>query len=289
LPDGERERIDGFVLNKFRGDPSLLPPAPEQLETLTGVRTLGVLPWLEHGLPDEDGAAAARQRPGCSSVAVIRYPTAANLDEFKQLEQVADVRWVTRPAEIDGTDLLILPGSKYVAADLAWLIGGGLAEAIRARAASGRRVLGICGGMQMLGERIEDEAGVDGNAAGLGLLPIRTRFMRSKQTERTIVQFRPLAEPWSALSRKMFHGYQIRHGQTVTSEPALEVLAPGLGFVGGSVLGIYLHGLFEQPDLLSALFGQCPSRSLEQSFDELADAVEDNLDVNQLLTQIGVT
>jgi adenosylcobyric acid synthase len=287
LPDCDRDRIAGFVLNKFRGDPSLLPPAPEQLEQLTSVPTLGVLPWLEHGLPDEDGAAIARRRPGRASVAVVRYPTASNLDEFKQLEQVADLHWLDGGEAVDDADLLILPGSKHVAADLAWLVRHGLAAAVRERARSGRRVLGICGGLQMLGERIEDEAGVDGTADGLGLLPLRTTYAASKQTEQTSTRFRQLPEPWTALGEKAFTGYQIRHGQTETTGPVIEALPDGLGFVAGPVLGSYLHGLFEQPELVSALCGHEPPRSLEQAFDELADAVEANLDIAALLEEIG--
>ncbi len=287
LAEHERALIAGFVLNKFRGDPSLLPPAPEQLEQRTGVPTLGVLPWLEHGLPDEDGAAAPRRRPDRPSVAVVRYPTASNLDEFKQLEQVADLRWLDDGEAVDGADLLILPGSKHVAADLAWLARNGLAEVVRERARSGGAVLGICGGMQMLGERVEDEAGVDGTANGLGLLPLRTTFAATKQTEHTSTRFRPLPEPWTALGERRFTGYEIRHGQTETTGAVAEALPGSLGFVDGPVLGIYLHGLFEQPELVSAFFGREPPRSLEQAFDELADAVEANLDIAAILEEIG--
>ncbi len=287
LPDDDRALLAGFVLNKFRGDPSLLPPAPQQLEDLTSVPTLGVLPWLDHGLPDEDGAATPQRGNGRASVAVVRYPTASNLDEFKQLEQVADLHWLDESEAVDGADLLILPGSKHVAADLDWLTRSGLADAVRERIRYGRRVLGICGGMQMLGERVEDQAGVDGTADGLGLLPLRTTFGASKQTEHTSTRFHPLPEPWAALSGKTFSGYEIRHGQTEMTGAVAEALPEGRGFVAGPVLGIYLHGLFEQPALLSALFGEAPARSLEQAFDELADAVEANLDIDALLTEIG--
>jgi len=287
LREDERALIAGFVLNKFRGDPSLLPPAPLQLEDLTGVPTLGVLPWLEHGLPDEDGAATPQRGNGRASVAVVRYPTASNLDEFKQLEQVVELRWLDDADAVDGADLLILPGSKHVAADLEWLIRSGLADAVRERVRRSQRVLAICGGLQMLGERVEDRAGVDGTADGLGLLPLRTIFAASKQTEHTSTRFHPLPEPWAALSGKTFSGYEIRHGRTVTTGAVAEALPDGRGFVAGPVLGIYLHGLFEQPALLSAVFGEAPARSLEQAFDELADAVEANLNLDTLLTEIG--
>lgn len=288
LSEDERSRIAGFVLNKFRGDSALLPPGPERLQELTGVPTLGIVPWLDHGLPDEDGAAVPGPVEGGRSVAVVRYPTASNLDEFKALEQVAEVRWAGAPEEIDGADLVVLPGSKHVAADLAWLARSGLAAAIRDRVASGLPVLAICGGMQMLGERIEDPDGVDGSGEGLGLLPIATIFARAKRAERIATRFRPLAEPWAALSGKALAGYEIRHGRSEPTAPVAEALPDGLGFVKGSVLGVYPHGLFEQPELLAALFGAAPALSLERAFEGLADAIEEHVDLAALLRRGGI-
>ena len=253
LPDDERALIAGFVLNKFRGDPSLLPPAPQQLEALTGVPTLGVLPWLEHGLPDEDGAATPQrgQRPSIGRGRALSRPRPIWTSSSSSSRSPM-LRWVDeRPARPTALTCSILPGSKHVAADLAWLTRSGLADAVRERIRRGRRVLGICGGMQMLGERVEDQAGVDGTADGLGLLPLRTTFAAAKQTEQTSTRFHALPEPWAALSGKTFSGYEIRHGQTETTGAVAEALPEGLGFVGGPVLGIYLHGLFEQPALLS--------------------------------------
>jgi adenosylcobyric acid synthase len=283
LGDDERARFAGFLLNRFRGDPTLLAPAPQRLEQLTGVPMLGVLPWLDHGLPDEDGAAAPALGNGGRSVAVVRYPTASNLDELKALEQVAQVRWAATPEEVDGADLVVLPGSKHVAADLAWLKQSGLAAAVQRRAAHGGVVVGICGGMQMLGERICDEGEVDGSADGIGLLPITTSFERCKRAQRSSARFRELAEPWSALSGRAVVGYEIRHGRSVPTAPLAEALPCGLGFVKGAVLGIYLHGLFEQPDIVAALFGRRPARSLEETFELLADAIEAHIDVGALV------
>ncbi|HEX9889210.1 MAG TPA: cobyric acid synthase, partial [Nitriliruptorales bacterium] len=150
LEERHRGRVEGFVLNRFRGDVALLPPGPQQLERLTGVATIGVLPMLDHDLPDEDGAALhAPRRGGLPQVAVVRYPAASNLDEFTLLEQVADVRWATAPWHIDGVTTVVLPGSKHVAADLAWLASTGLDRAVRDAAAAGVRTLGICGGLQL--------------------------------------------------------------------------------------------------------------------------------------------
>jgi adenosylcobyric acid synthase len=270
LPADERALIDGFVLNKFRGDASLLPPAPERLRELTGVPTLGVLPWLEHALPDEDGAFVTHSSGG-PEVGVVRYPTASNLDELKPLERVARVRWVRTPRELRGVSLVVLPGSKHVAADLAWLRASGIADEL---AASDVPLLGICGGMQMLGERIEDPAGVDGDAQGLGLLPLRTEFRRTKTTRTVEGRFGELDGYWRALSGGAFRGYEIRHGST-----------PQLVVASGRILALAFHGLFEQPELVGRLFGRAPDISLEQVFDELADAVERHLDLTAVLPQ----
>ena len=275
--DDERAVIRAFVLNKFRGDASLLAPAPTDLERLTGVPVIGVLPWLDHGLPDEDGAAA-RGGSG-ATVAVVRYPTASNLDELRRVEQVARVEWVTGPERLDGAELVVLPGSKHVAADLAWLRRTGLADAVVARARSGRRVLGICGGLQMLGGDLHDESGVDGSAAGLGLLPVTTRFCRRKLTRTVTVPIGELAGPWSVLGGVEYEGYEIRHGRL---EPEVEVIARG------PVLGLVAHGVFESDEVLQRLFGRRPQRTLDAAFDELADSVEQHLDCDRLRELAGV-
>jgi adenosylcobyric acid synthase len=289
LPVDERALIGGFILNKFRGDASLLAPAPAQLEELTGIATLGVLPWLAHGLPDEDGVAAPRGRAAVERVVIVRYPTASNLDEFKQLEQVADVRFATEGDEFVGADLLILPGSKFVAADLAWLRARGRADAVRAHVRNGGRLLAICGGLQMLGERLHDRGGVDGDAVGLGLLALKTVFESAKATRLVAARFLRLPPPWQALAEQSFSGYEIRHGDSEPTGALQAAIADGLGYVDGSVLAIYLHGLFEQSSVIDALFATAPTRSLDDAFDELADVVETQLDIPALLDKAGVS
>jgi adenosylcobyric acid synthase len=287
LDEEDRQRICGFVLNKFRGDASLLPPGPARLEELTGVPVLGVLPWLEHGLPDEDGAGAPAPRPGRVRVAIVRYPTASNLDEFRLLEQVAQVAWAPLPEDLDGAALVVLPGSKHVAGDLAWLGQSGLGAAIAARVAAGGPVLGICGGLQLLGECIDDPHGVDGAGEGLGLLPVITTFEREKLTRRTEARFAKLAPPWDGLCGRRVAGYEIRHGATRVTDSVVKALPDGLGFARGPVLGVYLHGLLENPDVVAALLGEAPSRTLDASFDELADAVEQHLALESVEALLG--
>ena len=288
VTDDDRRLLHGFVLNKFRGDERLLAPAPTTLERATGMAYVGLLPFVDHGLPDEDGAAPPPRRPGAPRVAAVRYPTASNLDELKPLEQVAELVWALRPEDLDGVDLVVLPGSKHVSADLAWLRARGLSDAIVAAARRGTRVLGICGGLQMLGEEIADAARVDGDAVGLGLLPVRTTFGRTKRTESVEVVFAPLSEPWHALSGRIVRGYEIRHGETAPTGPVAEAMSGGRGFVRGALLGISVHGVFEQPEVVAALLGRTPERPLEAVFEGLADLVEERLDLDRLARIAGV-
>ncbi|TSE36484.1 Cobyric acid synthase [Tepidimonas charontis] len=287
LPDDVRALLRGFVLNRFRGDAALLAPGPQQLRALTGVPTLATLPLLrQHGLPEEDGVFDDRCGAAGAvhtTVAIIAYPRLSNLDEFQPLKNVEGLRlvWARRPADCVGADWIILPGSKATAADLAWLRAQGLDAAIAQHAACGRPVLGICGGLQMLGEALVDVHGIDGNAPGLGLLPLVTAFAPDKTVRRSTARFGVCHGPWAALSGLPVHGYEIHHGRTVPhpalwgrGERAHEVI-PALAWqnAAGNVLGLYLHGLFEDAGVLHALFG-ARARPLQAVFDALADCVE---------------
>ena len=288
VSEDERSSLAAFVLNKFRGDEALLAPAPHDLERATAMRSLGILPFVDHGLPDEDGAAEPVPSTEGLRVAALRYPTASNLDELKPIEQVADIVWARQIADLDGAELVVLPGSKHVAGDLAWMRDRGLDRAVRSAASRGIRVLGICGGLQMLGDEIVDEGGVDGDATGLGLLPLRTRFIRTKRTEVTHATLGDLPEPWNELSGVSIDGYEIRHGETQPTGICAEVLAGGRGFAKGSVLGISIHGAFEQPEIVERVFGRRPLRSLEDVFDGLANLVENRLDMDAISRLAGV-
>lgn len=292
LGERHQHRVAGFVLNRFRGDPALLAPGPDQLQELTGVPTLGVVPMMDHGLPDEDGGAIHHEpSDGAPTVAILRPPTASNLDEYGLLAQVARIRWATRPHHLLGTDLVVLPGSKHVAADLDWLRSRRLDEAVVAQARAGTRVLGICGGLQMLGHALSDPHGVDGNATGLGLLPIDTDFAASKTTRTATVDFTAgLPLPWAALDRVRVDGYEIRHGHsipTAADTPAGSVTWGAQGWALDTVLGISFHGFFESPTALQRLFGVQPARTLDHAIDELADAVDTHLDTDRLIELAG--
>jgi adenosylcobyric acid synthase len=283
LPEADRARLRGFVFNKFRGDPSLLAPGPEQLQALTGVPLLATLPWFpHHGLPEEDwGWAAHGQSTGAvhTTVAIVCGPQISNLDEFQALHNVngVQVRWARRPADVDGADWLLLPGSKDTLSDLRWLRQQGLDAAVHQHAARGGRILGICGGLQMLGEALIDDQHIQGNVPGLGLLPLVTRFLPTKTVQPCTTRFGRLHGAWQALSGLPLSGYEIHQGQTVphpglvaAGQAPREVL-PGLAWqdASGQVLGLYVHGLFEDAQVVRALFGQ-GSQTLDGVFDALA-------------------
>lgn len=289
LPPQEQALIRGFVLNKFRGDPGLLAPAPQMLQERTGVPTVATIPMqCGHGLPEEDGVFDARSTGQGSihtTVAIVAYPRMSNHDEFQPLRSVPGVRvvWARSPADLVGADWVILPGSKATAADLAWMRQQGLDAAVVAHAHAGRRVLGVCGGLQMLGEALIDLHGVDGNAAGLGLLPLVTLFAPEKTVRRVQVQLPPLRGAWSALNGLQLQVYEIHHGQTqlradMEAGQAQRADEPVPGMVWqsaqGNVWGTYWHGMLENAAMLQALWGaQAPS--LDQVFARMALGVED--------------
>jgi adenosylcobyric acid synthase len=302
LPAHERALIRGFVLNRFRGDAALLAPGPEDLERLTGVPTLAVLPmWRGHGLPEEDGvfdgAPIGDATAADLTIAVVAFPRISNLDEFQSLRQCAGVRLVfaRTPAALAGADWIILPGSKHTSGDLAWMREQGLDVAVARHAAAGRKLMGICGGLQMLGISMVDPDGVDGNAEGLGLLPLQTRFEARKLLLETRATFGSTTGPWGALSKLAFEGYEIRHGRTALVEtssspahasPTIVALrnaaGEAIGWQRDNVLGLYAHGLFESASALRAFFGVAP-RSLDSVFDGLADFIDQRFEPGALL------
>lgn len=354
LPEADRHLLRGFVLNKFRGDASLLAPAPQNLQTLTGVPTVAILPmWRDHGLPEEDGVfddsgTTPPQGQDAITIAIVAYPHISNLDEFQPLKAVPGVclQWVRHARQLQHLrtcDWVVLPGSKNTTGDLQWLRQQGLDAAICQHAARGGQVLGICGGLQMLGEAVIDPADTAASAAmaeqaslpGLGLLPLVTVMQAEKCVRQTVGRFVPDwtsgsdrvgmapdtwgtsnasntpsnalgdmaarngaksggAENWMRLAGLSVQGYEIHVGQTrphpdmlrtghVAQPVLLDAAGQAIGWTNGAavaanpqqgnVLGVYLHGLFENAAVLQALFGVC-APNLDAVFERMADAVE---------------
>ncbi len=294
LPDDLRGLLQGFVLNRFRGDAALLAPGPQQLQRLTGVPLAGVLPLRrDHGLPEEDGFFdvhggyfAGGSGPVKLRVAVLAPPHISNLDEFLPLARMPGLRlvWAREAAQLERADWVVLPGSKQVSGDLAWLRERGLDAAITRHAAAGGAVLGVCGGLQMLGRSLRDPDGHDGQAyaemPGLGLLPLDTVFNSAKRLRAAPVHFADTQGPWAALAGVSAQGYEIRCGHTVAGAGTAVLhddSGAAIGWQQGRVLGVYAHGLFESPAVLRALFGATVP-TLETAYDTLADMVEEHFE-----------
>jgi len=316
LPPEERALVRGFVINRFRGDASLLAPAIEDLEQRTGVPVLGVIPWLpDLRVAQEDavvleravdaGAPHEADEHHAVDIAVARLPRIANFDDFDPLaaEPGVRVRYFARAEDLGAPSLIILPGTKATIADLAALRASGLADAIVARARAGTPVLGICGGFQMLGERLTDPMGVEAAAgtevAGLGLLPITTTFAAEKVTRRAAGTVLASTGPWAA-SGTAVEGYEIHMGRTegidgATLAPLLRLDGADDGAVSadGRVAGCYLHGLFHNAAfrhaLLTALGWDARGAATfdrEREFDRLAQHVRSHLDVERVRAMV---
>lgn len=250
LPPGDRNRVLGVVVNRFMGDLGLFEEGIPLLEEVCGAPVLAVLPHLDHGLDEEDRPIRIPldQKPeeGRLHVGALLGPRVANTEDLAPLFCEPDVQltWITDPALARVQDLLILPGSKATLGDLAQHAASGMAEALRAAAAAGTWVLGLCGGYQMLGRELLDEAGSEGGPRawpGLDLLPIRTTFQAKKTTtESRFLSAWP--EPGLPLA-----GYEIHQGQTERllegGEPLAQGSGPELGWRNHRACGSYLHGL----------------------------------------------
>jgi adenosylcobyric acid synthase len=302
LSESERARVAGFVINRFRGDIALLQPGLDWLESETGKPVLGVLPWL-HGLHLE----AEDALPGVGEtkpdavlrVAVPVLPRISNhtdLDPLRAHPQV-DLRFVGPGETQPACDLIVLPGSKATRADLAWLRGQGWDTAIDRHLRYGGKVIGICGGLQMLGRTVHDPDGIEGpsgSSAGLGWLDFETTLRPDKQLRNVDGRL--------CLDDAAVHGYEIHCG--VSEGPALarpsahldDGRRDGAISADNQIFGSYLHGLFDHPDALAALLrwaGLRDAQALdiaalrEASLERLADAVEDHLDTERLSALLG--
>lgn len=298
LEPEERARVGALVVNKFRGDPALFAEGVRFLEGHTGVPVAGVVPHLgDTGIASEDSLDLHREaRPGGLPVCVLKLPRLSNFDEFEPLgrEPGVSVRFCESPAELAGAQLVIVPGSKCVATDLAWLRRTGLAAALVDRARAGGAIFGICGGFQLLGERVLDPAGVESPHAdvpGLGLLPVVTSFERGKITGRVRVRLEEGLPSLQAAGGLVVDGYEIRSGRVTVAAGA----APAArredgaeeGARCGTVAGTLVHGLFEDARVRAALSGGAPL-SGGDPYDRLADHFEAALDVALLAKLAGL-
>jgi adenosylcobyric acid synthase len=312
LSPEEQALIAGFIVNKFRGDINLFTDGIEILEKKGNVPVLGVVPWINDlGIPEEDAVAleaplAAQSQHKATDIAVIHLPRIANFDDFDPLaaEPGVQVRYVTNPDQLGKPQAVIIPGTKSTMADLAWLRAQGFEEALRGLVEGGTAVIGICGGYQMLGQRIFDPNQIESSqteAPGLGLLSLETTFAGDKATHRAQATIATDAHWLTDISGQTITGYEIHMGRTTSAFPWLQInqrngepVSVNDGCMGknGRLWGCYLHGLFANDNFRHALLkslGHQPQIPANQQdpFDHLADVVESNLDMEKLVKLLG--
>ncbi|MBR4905620.1 MAG: cobyric acid synthase [Clostridia bacterium] len=309
LDPDERAMVKGIVINKFRGDESILTPGIRQLEELCGVPVVGVVPYVHLDIDDEDSLSERLEnRPAAQvDIAVIRLPRLSNFTDFRALEAIdgVSVRYVQSVRALGTPDMIVLPGTKNTMADLLWLRQSGLEAKILRYAEDGGTVFGVCGGFQMLGTELFDPHGVEhgGSLRGMGLLPIETTFTEQKTRTRVSGAFGKLSGSLAALSGKSFDGYEIHMGQTQSDAPIASItdsVSGGTrmdGCQNGNVYGSYVHGIFDgdavagtlvralaerkgiDPDSLDAVSGEAHK---QQQYDLLAEAIRNHMDMQKI-------
>ena len=318
LEEEERRRIKGTIINKFRGDVSILKPGLSMLEERTGIPVLGVVPYFYLDIDEEDSLTErfrGKDNAGLVDIAVVRLPRISNFTDFAPLESLDEVsvRYITSPDEFGSPDAVLLPGSKNTIRDLLWMRQSGMEAKILQFADRGGLVFGICGGYQMLGQEISDPDGTEqkGTVAGMGLLPVRTVFQQEKRRTRVEGKFLSLEGILKDLSGSPFTGYEIHMGKSSLTEDGRPLVSISEELSGGSVsggrssahpdgacrgnvYGCYVHGIFDAPEaaggFLSALLkkkGYDPSEIRardwkaykEEQYDRLADIIRESVDM----------
>jgi adenosylcobyric acid synthase len=314
----ERDMVKGVLINKFRGDISILQPGLRQLEDIIHKPVLGVIPYSKLDIDDEDSLSErfhAKAEGALVDIAVIRLPHISNFTDFNALARVpgAGLRYVDRRGTPEGADLIIIPGTKTTMQDLLWLKQSGIGAAIQKAAAAGTPVIGICGGYQMLGTRLKDPDAVEsgGEMEGLGLLPVLTIFEKEKvrtRVEGSIASVTGLLKPLSGME---IAGYEVHMGRTVNETSGalpslLDLRDTTTGarkqdgcFLGG-IYGTYVHGFFDAGDIaLSLVKSLCAARGItyeapdtmpetnfkaykEGQYNALADLVRCNVDMKKI-------
>ncbi len=315
LDPDERALVKGVIINKFRGDESILTPGVRQLEDLLGIPVVGVVPYVHLDIDDEDSLSERLENKSAAlvDIAVIRLPRLSNFTDFRALEAIdgVSVRYVQSVKELGAPDMIILPGTKNTMADLKWLRQSGFEARILRFADDGGTVFGVCGGYQMLGQTICDPHGVEhgGTLRGMGLLPIDTVFSEQKTRTRVLGTFGTLSGTLSVLSQQPFEGYEIHMGESATDAPIVSItdtVGGGTrsdGAQHGSVYGCYVHGIFdgdavagtvvralaEHKGVDPAALGTVSGEAYKQrQYDLLADTIRNHMDmraINRILKE----
>ena len=299
LGEEEKSRVKGLIINKFRGDKTILDPGIEMLEERGGVPVVGVIPYMELALEDEDSLTErfSETRIGKIDMAVIRYPRISNFTDFNVFEQLPEVsvRYVTSASELGHPDVIFLPGSKNTIQDLKWMRQNGLEAAVK-KLSETIPVFGICGGYQMLGKEISDPEGVEegGKIRGMELLDVMTELKREKTRCQTEGKINKVGGIFSELSGMDYSGYEIHMGCTTKEGETPSVLISG---DEGNVYGSYVHGIFDRGHIASAIIKALADKKgltidkgvfedyknfKERQYDQLADTLRAYLNMEDI-------
>lgn len=319
ISDEERDLVKGFIINKFRGDVRLLEPGLAQIEELTGVAVTGVVPYLtDVYVPEEDSPRDARVsgltgEDSLVEVAIVALPHMANFDEFDPLARRSDaqLRYVREAGDFGSPDLVILPGSKVTIADLDFVRNSGIESRIRSHLWNGRALIGVCGGMQILGNSIHDPDRIESErpmAEGLGILDLETRFIGEKLTTRTEGRIVGDDGLLSGAGGMSVSGYEIHVGVTESDDSAWRAMetadgSSALGYAdkAGRVLGTYMHDLFKNKPFADSIIGNVARMkgldqpdesepfSQEAEFDKLAAHLREHLDMKAIYGAMGIS
>lgn len=307
LDPDEQAMIKGTIINKFRGDIKILEPGLRMIEEKTDIPVLGAVPMADVDIDDEDSLSERLLQTKIFNgldIAVIRVPHISNFTDFTPFERMEGVslRYVSRPFELEHPDLIILPGTKNTMDDLSWLRQSGLEGMILRCHEAGTPIVGICGGFQMLGQSLEDPFGVERTGAmrGMGLLNMKTVFEPEKTRTRTKGRVLEAGGTFSGLGGLNVSGYEIHMGVTKNIGGCVPVIMLENGRIDGlanadfSVMGTYLHGIFDEPSTLEGFLSQLLKAKgtrgtavdltayRQQQYDRLAQVVRQSLDMEKI-------
>ncbi|PWR75618.1 cobyric acid synthase [Methanospirillum stamsii] len=295
LPDDIRPLVKGVIVNKFRGDPSLFSDGMKILDELTGVPTLGLIPMTDIDIPSEDSLSLSDKKNNNSPIriAIIKFPRISNFTDYELLERYASVTYVNPGDSLKGYDAIILPGTKNTIEDLQEIQNSGTTEEIIQARAAHIPIVGICGGYQMLCEKIID-SGVEskkGEYKGIGLIPCTTTF---SEYQKTTVQVTRRSSGYGPFLQKVstVSGYEIHMGETDTSGMKEAFSDEGVVSEDGLLIGTYMHGLFTSPEVAGAFVSFLCERKgiswempehLTDPYDALADHVEKHVKIEEII------
>lgn len=324
LSEEERARVKGLVVNKFRGDKTILEPGLTMIEDLCGIPVTGVVPYADVDIEDEDSLGhhlkgTEKGKTTLVDIAVIRLPRISNFTDFQIFSCMPEVglTYVERLSELGKPDLIVLPGTKNTIEDLLWMRGNGLEAAVLKLASAGVPVFGICGGFQMLGESLEDPFGAETEryrgrpVEGLKLLPVRTVFGKEKTRTRVTGSCASVGGIFEDLSGMEIEGYEIHMGETVRAVPPLTYvmeqngshLAKMDGCQRNHVYGTYLHGFFDREGIAETIVNALLKKKgldavpggefqyaayREQQYDRLAAVIRESFDMKAVYGMMGI-